>query len=129
MKFDMTFIGKSTHYQTVDSRSKERIHLDGAASPLAANIAIETINKILPHYSNSHSYVHNSAMVSTKAFNWAHNTILNGVNASTEKYTAIFMGSGTTAPSNRLARGLASSRAEKEIIMWSIMQMIYHTEH
>ena len=122
MKFDMTFIGTSTPYSVVDGSNKERIHLDGAASPLAAKVAIDTINKLLPHYSNSHSYVHNSAMVSTKAFNWAHNTILNCVNASNEKYTAVFMGSGTTAASNRLARGLASSRAEKEIIMISSME-------
>jgi len=122
MKFDMTFIGTSTPYSIVNGNNKERIHLDGAASPLAATIAVDTINKILPHYSNSHSYVHNSAVVSTKAFEWAHNTVLDCVNASNEKYTAIFIGSGTTAASNRLARGLALSRANKQIILISSME-------
>ena len=122
MKFDMTFIGTSTPYPVVNGENKERVHLDGAASPLAASIAVETINKILPHYSNSHSYVHNSAIISTKAFEWAHNTVLDCVNANKERYTAIFIGSGTTAASNRIARGLACSRADKEIILISSME-------
>ncbi len=122
MKLDMTFIGEFTNYAVASGNSKPRLHLDGAASPLAAQLAIETINKLLPHYSNSHSYIHNSAKITTKAFNWAHDTVLESLSADINDYTAIFMGSGTTSPSNRLARGLANARPGKEIIMVSSME-------
>ena len=102
----MAFIGENTLYPIVNGESIPRLHLDGAASPLAANKAVETINALLPHYSNSHSYVHNSAKISTEAFTWAHNTILESTNADIADYTGIFIGSGTTAASNRFALSL-----------------------
>ena len=122
MNIKMNFIGTDTQYLTANGERKNRLHLDAAASPLAASIAVETIEKLLPHYSNSHSYVHSSAQISTKALAWAHDTILGCVGANKELYTAIFTGSGTTSASNRLARGLASSRTNKKIVLISSME-------
>ena len=122
MELDMTFIGEFTKYPVAGGGEKERLHLDGAASPLASSIAIDSINKLLPHYSNSHSYVHNSAKISTKAFDWAGDTILSCLNAHKQDYTCVFIGSGTTAASNRLARGLGKTRADKKVIMVSSME-------
>ena len=122
MKFDINFIGTSTRYTLADGSKKERLHLDAAASPLAAEIALNTINDLLPHYSNTHSYVHQSAKISTHAFDWAHDKILKCLNASKENYTTVFIGSGTTAASNRLARGLTKARENKNIVMISSME-------
>ena len=80
----LDFIGLDTMYDCADGTSARRIHLDGAASPLACSAAINTINELLPHYSNTHSYVHSSAKISTKALDWAHNQILEFVGASPE---------------------------------------------
>jgi selenocysteine lyase/cysteine desulfurase len=96
--------------------------MDGAASPLACEVAIKTIQQLLPHYSNTHSYVHTSAQISTKALDWAHSQILECLGADTEVYTAIFTGAGTTAGINRIARGLAAARPERKIVLVSAME-------
>ena len=115
----MQFIGLDTQYPTVEGILKKRTHLDGAASPLASQTAIATLQKFLPHYSNTHSYVHNSAKISTQALSWAQQTILNSLGANPSDYTAIFIGSGTTAAINRLARGLNKSRKDKSVVFVS----------
>jgi len=117
-----TFIGTDTHYPTANGQTLLRIHLDGAASPLACSVALQTVEKLLPHYSNSHSYVHSSAQISTQAFAWAHDTILACLHARADDYTAIFSGSGTTAAINRLARGLAAARSERKVVLVSAME-------
>lgn len=117
-----TFIGLDTSYPIASGKSLVRLHLDSAASPLASAKATDTINTLLPHYSNSHSYVHNSAQISTEALNWAHDTILACLGANPEHYTAIFTGSGTTAGINRIARGLAAVRADKKVVLVSAME-------
>jgi len=96
------FIGLDTKYPTVSGQMRQRLHLDGAASPLAAQIAVDTMTALLPHYSNSHSYVHSSAQIP-------------------EDYTAIFTGSGTTAGINRVARGLAG-RSNRNVVLVSSME-------
>lgn len=122
MTLKMNFIGKNTEYLTADGKRLARLHLDGAASPLASTTALETVHALLPHYSNSHSYVHSSAQISTQALEWAHNTLLNCVHAKHNDYTAIFTGSGTTSACNRLARGLAKTRNKKTIVLISAME-------
>ena len=72
----MQFIGLDTLYRNAHGEHKPRIHLDGAASPLASKVAVAAINTLLPHYSNVHSYVHNSASISTHALTWAHEQVL-----------------------------------------------------
>ncbi len=116
------FIGLDTVYPTASGERLRRLHLDGAASPLAAKIALDTVEKILPHYSNTHSYVHSSAQISTKALAWAHETTLKYVGANNRKYAAVFNGSGTTAAINRLARGLSAARPDRKVVLVSSME-------
>lgn len=116
------FIGLDTQYQTADDRQQQRIHMDGAASPLAMQTALETVQALLPHYSNTHSYVHSSARLTSKALQWAHATTLDYVGADKKVYTAIFTGSGSTAAINRVARGLASARSDRQLVLVSAME-------
>ncbi|MEO0369243.1 MAG: aminotransferase class V-fold PLP-dependent enzyme [Pseudomonadota bacterium] len=118
----MYFIGLDTQYPTAEGKVTRRVHLDGAASPLASSLLLETYAELLPHYSNSHSYVHNSARISTDAFHWAHDTVLNCLQANPEDYACIFSGSGCTDPINRLARGLAERQRERPIVLISAME-------
>ena len=83
----MNFIGIDTHYACADGMERTRIHLDGAASPLASKVAVDAASALLPHYSNSHSYVHNSAQISTRAFAWAEDTVLDYLGADKQEYT------------------------------------------
>ncbi|MEM7360764.1 MAG: aminotransferase class V-fold PLP-dependent enzyme [Pseudomonadota bacterium] len=116
------FLGLDTRYPTADGENRRRIHMDGAASPLAAETALQTIQELLPHYSNTHSYVHSSAQVSTQALAWAHRRILDALQADPDVYTAIFTGAGTTAGINRMARGLAAARPERKVVLVSAME-------
>lgn len=117
-----TFIGLNTSYPTANGERKTRLHLDGAASPLAASRALKAVQALLPHYSNTHSYVHSSAQISTKALKWAHDMVLDVLGAANGDYTAIFTGSGTTAGINRVARGLSAARPERKIVFVSSME-------
>ncbi len=121
-KTPIAFIGLETEYPTASGERLRRLHLDGAASPLAAEIALTTIEKVLPHYSNTHSYVHNSAQISTKALAWAHDTVLKYVGATPKEYATVFSGSGTTAAINRLARGLSAARPDRKTVLVSSME-------
>lgn len=122
MQSNPKFIGIDTKYPTADGKRLTRLHLDGAASPLASAKALETISKLLPHYSNTHSYVHSSAQVSTKALEWAHQTVLKFVGADEKEYASVFSGAGTTAAINRIARGLHHARPERKIVLVSSME-------
>jgi cysteine desulfurase/selenocysteine lyase len=122
MQSNPKFIGIDTQYPTADNKRLTRLHLDGAASPLASAKALETISKLLPHYSNTHSYVHSSAQISTKALEWAHQTVLKFVGADEKKYASVFSGAGTTAAINRVARGLHHARPERNIVLVSSME-------
>jgi len=116
------FIGLNTSYPTADGQQQRRTHLDGAASPLACAKALETIEALLPHYSNTHSYVHNSARISTQALAWAHSVVLKFLNANEDEYAAIFTGSGTTSGINRVVRGLCEIRPERTTVLVSAME-------
>lgn len=116
------FIGLDTHYLTANGEKLRRIHMDGAASPLAAQTALETTQKVLPHYSNTHSYVHSSAHISTKALAWANRITMKFVGANPQDYSAIYTGSGATAAINRVARGLSEQRPNKKVILVSSME-------
>ncbi len=122
MRSKPNFIGLDTSYPTASGESLTRLHLDGAASPLAAETALKAVNTMLPHYSNTHSYVHSSAQISTQAFAWAHSTVLDVLGANAEDYAAIFLGSGTTAAINRVARGLRSARPTRNLVLVSSME-------
>ncbi len=83
---------------------------------------MDTIQAVLPHYSNTHSYVHQSAKISTQALAWAHDTVLEFVGADPAVFTSIFTGAGTTAATNRVARGLRAARPEKDVVFVSSME-------
>ncbi len=118
----MKFVGLDTRYKVASGTELVRLHLDGAASPLPSQTAIDTMMELLPHYSNTHSYVHNSAQISTKALAWAHEQVLLFLNASPTVYTSVFTGAGTTAAINRVSRGLAIARPDKKIVLVSSME-------
>ncbi|MFT6407010.1 MAG: selenocysteine lyase/cysteine desulfurase [Arenicella sp.] len=122
MQSNPKFIGVETQYPTAEGKRLPRLHLDGAASPLASAKALQTISKLLPHYSNAHSYVHSSAQVSSKALEWAHQTVLKFVGANEKEYAAVFTGAGTTAAINRIARGLHHARPERNLVLVSSME-------
>lgn len=108
------FIGLDTKYPLADGAIVRRVHLDGAASPLALKNALNAINQLLPHYSNTHSTAHASANITTEALHWAYKTVLEALNANTGDYTALFMGSGCTQAINRFARGMYAWRGNKQ---------------
>ena len=117
------FIGLDTEYPLADGQLRRRIHLDGAASPLALRNALNAIGQLLPHYSNTHSTSHTSAKITTEAMNWAYNTVLQALNANKENYAALFMGSGCTQPINRVARGLHAWRGDtKKVVLVSALE-------
>ena len=109
MALDLKFIGIDTQYPLANGELKPRIHLDGAASPLVMQKAIDAIETLLPHYSNSHSFSHASARISSSAFKWSMNKIMQAVEAN-EDYQCAFMGSGSTAWLNNVARRLAGRK-------------------
>lgn len=118
----VAFIGLDTQYYNAQQQLQTRIHLDGAASPLAAKAGLDMVEALLPHYSNTHSYVHNSAKITTQALAWAHETVINYVGANSHEYAAVFAGAGTTAAINRVARGLAMLRPDRKVILVSSME-------
>ena len=122
----LEFIGTDTRYPCADGVVRRRIHFDGAASPLAARAGIDMQTRLLKHYSNSHSYVHNSARISTSAFNWAHAQALKFVGANLGdkqgQYACVFTGAGTTAAINRIARGLSTLRPTRNVVAISSME-------
>ena len=122
MSNKLKFIGLDTTYPTARGEKKRRIHLDGAASPLACETGVIAAQSLLPHYSNTHSYVHNSAQISTHALAWARQQILVSLGADPDIYTVVFTGSGCTAAINRIARGLAGARSHKNLVLASSME-------
>lgn len=119
---NLNFIGLDTSYPTANGKTVTRLHLDGAASPLACTAAFDAVTELLPHYSNTHSYVHSSAKISTEALAWAHAQILAFVNAPKQRYASIFSGAGTTSAVNRVARGLHGLRPDKKVVLISSME-------
>jgi len=117
-----SFLGVDTHYPTADGNLVRRTHLDGAASPLPAEVALTSFVEFSPHYSNTHSHVHASAQISSQAFAWAQQQVLHYLNAPAEQYSAIFTGAGTTAGINRVARGLSQSRPGRPVVLVSAME-------
>lgn len=117
-----SFYGAATTYRQIDGEFTARTYLDSAASCLMLKPAYEASLKFLDHYSNTHSDTHNSAIISNQMYKWAHAQVLQFVNADPEEYTCIFMGSGSTAAINRVARSLSAARPEKPGVLISLME-------
>jgi selenocysteine lyase/cysteine desulfurase len=116
------FIGLATDYRLADSRMTRRHYLDSAASTLALRRARLVADELLAHYANTHSQLHFSARIASHAYDWAHAQVLKFVRADPNRHTAIFAGSGCTAPLNRLARVLATRRPERDVVLVSLME-------
>jgi selenocysteine lyase/cysteine desulfurase len=116
------FLGLNTTYPVATGQTTRRIYLDSTASTLMMGVAHRAMTAFLEHYGNTHSLLHNSARLATRAYDWAHERILRFVHADPEKYTCFFTGSGTTAGMNRLARIFRELRPDRDTVLVSIME-------
>lgn len=116
------FIGLDTRYPLADGRVTRRHYLDSAASTLALRSTRQVADELLRHYANTHSQAHFSARIANHAYAWAHQRMLQFVQADADRYAAFFAGSGCTAPLNRLARTLAARRPERDVVLASLLE-------
>ena len=117
-----SFIGRDTEYPTVDGNRSSRIYLDSAASTLMMKPAFDIGHEFLQHYASTHSDLHYAAKGASEGFEWAHERVLNFVNASAEDYCSFFAGSGATAGFNRMAASLSCARPDRDIVLVSEME-------
>ena len=115
-------IGLDTQYKLATGETTRRIYLDTTASSLRLEVVQSVLEKFQPFYSNTHSVLHFGAKLSTKEYDWAHDMVLEFVKADPEIYTAFFVGSGTTAGINRVARTLREKRPDRDVVITSIME-------
>ncbi|MCD6065062.1 MAG: Cysteine desulfurase [Flavipsychrobacter sp.] len=115
------FIGSDLEVVNAEGKKIRRIYLDSAASTLALAPAQEAAQKLLRYYSNTHSSVHLTARICSNVVDWAQQAVLKFVNGD-HNFCGVFMGSGATAPLNRLAQGLSLLRPERKIILLSLME-------
>ena len=116
------FIGLDTCYRLADGRVTRRHYLDSAASTLALRGARQVADELLRHYANTHSELHFSARIVSRAYDWAHTQALKFVQADPGRHVAFLAGSGCTALLNRLARTLAARRPERDVALVSLME-------
>ncbi|MEM7564441.1 MAG: aminotransferase class V-fold PLP-dependent enzyme [Pseudomonadota bacterium] len=117
-----SFIGRDTEYPTVDGKRSPRIYLDSAASTLMMAPAYDVGHEFLEHYASTHSDLHYAARGATHAFEWAHERVLEFVDADPNNYCTFFAGSGATAGFNRMAASLSRARPQREIVLVSEME-------
>ena len=116
------FIGRDTEYPTVDGGRGPRIYLDSAASTLMMAPAYNVGHEFLVHYASTHSDLHYAARGASHAFEWAHERVLEFVDANPEQYCTFFAGSGATAGFNRMAASLSRARPERSVVLVSEME-------
>ncbi len=121
-KIRSDFIGLNTMYKTERGETTRRVYLDSTASTLMLRPAASITADFMNHYSNTHSKMHHSARISTSAYDWAHERVLQFLGADPEIYTCFFTGSGTTAGINRMARVFRDVHPEKDTAIISIME-------
>ena len=117
-----SFIGQQTQYPIVDGSIGQRRYFDSAASTLMMRPALEVAQTFLEHYSSTHSELHFSARGANRAFDWAHQRVLDFVDADSNIYSSYFAGSGATAGFNRIARELGALRPERDVVIASEME-------
>ena len=115
-------IGLDAEYTLATGESTRRIYLDSTATTLMLGVVHDTLEKYQPYYSNTHSMLHFGAKLSTVEYRWTHDMVLEFVHADPEVYTAFFVGAGTTAGINRVARTLRERRPERDVVITSIME-------
>ncbi|PSR00195.1 MAG: aminotransferase [Bacteroidetes bacterium QS_9_68_14] len=107
------FDGLDAEYELATGEQKRRTYLDSAASNLRLRPAARVMREALGHYANTHSKLHFGAHVMTRAYEEAHEAVLDFVGADPEQYTAVFCGHGVTAGLNRMARQLLPAPGER----------------
>jgi cysteine desulfurase/selenocysteine lyase len=117
-----SFIGEQTQYPLVDGSIGPRRYFDSAASTLMMRPAFEVAQNFLEHYSSTHSELHFSARGANRAFDWAHQRVLDFVGADSNTYSSYFAGSGATAGFNRIASELSALRPERDVVIASEME-------
>ncbi len=116
------FIGLDTEYRLACGARTTRRFLDSAASTLMMRAAHRASTAYLEHYSNTHSFTHFSARVSTELYAWAHHRMLDFLSADQDQYTCVFTGTGSTAGFNRIARVFSQLRSDKDTVLVSLME-------
>ena len=121
-KLKSSAVGLDAEYVLATGETTRRIYLDSTASTLRLQVVQDALEKYQPHYANTHSVVHFGAKISTREYSWAHEMVLDFVHANPETHTAFFVGCGTTAGINRVARTLREKRPERDVVITSIME-------
>lgn len=115
-------VGLDCEYELATGERKRRVYLDSTASTLRLQVVEDVLRRFQPYYSNTHSILHFGAKLSTREYAWAHEMVLRFVGADPEGWTCFFVGSGTTAAINRVARTLRQKRPERDVVITSIME-------
>ena len=115
-------VGLDVNYDLANGERTKRVYLDSTASSLRLQVVEDTLTKFQPYYSNTHSVLHFGAKLTTSEYKWTHAMVLDFLNAAPENHTAFFVGSGTTAGINRVARALREKRPDREVVITSIME-------
>lgn len=115
-------VGLEVRYKLADGRITQRTYLDSAASTLQLSLAREVMTRFQPYYSNTHSSSHFGAKLCTRAYSWAHQTVLEFVDADPDQYAAVFMGSGATRGMNHIARVLRLGRPDHNVVLATAME-------
>lgn len=118
----LTYIGADLIQQAIDGSNRKRSYLDSAATSLPIEQVQSVINAFLPFHGSFHSEGHLSATLSLDAFEWTKEQILRHLGADPSVYEVVFIGAGATAAINRLAAGLASCRADRDVVVVSSME-------
>ncbi len=115
-------VGLDVEYTLATGEKTRRVYLDSTASTLRLEVVDEALRRYQPYYSNTHSVLHFGAKLSTQEYRWTHDMVLDFVHADPAVYTAFFVGSGTTAGINRVARTLREKRPDRDVVITSIME-------
>ncbi len=115
-------IGLDLEMPIATGEKRRRIYLDSTASTLRLGVVQDVLDRYQPYYANTHSTVHFSARLSTEEYRWAHDMVLDFVNADQSRYTAFFVGSGATGGMNRVAATLAGRLPGRDVVITSIME-------
>ncbi len=115
-------VGLDVTYTLATGENTRRVYLDSTASTLQLKVVQDAMARYQPYYSNTHSVLHFGAKLSTEEYKWTHEMVLEFVNACPQDYTAFYVGSGTTAGINRVARTLRDKRPDRDVVITSIME-------
>ena len=116
------FVGQDVYYRLATGENRKRIYLDSAASTLQLKVVRDTLRQFQPFYANTHSSSHFGARLSTNEYNWAHRMVLEFVQADPILYASFFLGNGTTACMNRIARTFSGKRPDRDLVITTIME-------